>query len=60
MVLAVACAEKDTGCVTDTRCLLFRGNPRTTISSVSNVNCRGVGYSARVDTQDVLDWINGF
>jgi hypothetical protein len=29
-------------------------------SYVTNVNCSGVGYSARVDIQEVLDWINGF
>ena len=27
---------------------------------VTNVNCRGVGYSARVDIPDVLEWIEGF
>ncbi|OGT28227.1 MAG: hypothetical protein A2Z17_06400 [Gammaproteobacteria bacterium RBG_16_66_13] len=29
-------------------------------SYVTNVNCSGVGYSARVDAPDVLSWINGF
>lgn len=29
-------------------------------SYVTNANCRGVGYSSRVDIQEVLDWINGF
>lgn len=29
-------------------------------SYVTNVNCRGVGYSSRVDIQEVLDWINSF
>jgi hypothetical protein len=29
-------------------------------SYVTNVNCSGVGYSARVDIQEVLDWINRF
>ena len=29
-------------------------------SYVTNGNCTGVGYSARVDTPDVLAWINGF
>lgn len=29
-------------------------------SYVTNVNCSGVGYSARVDIQEVLDWIYGF
>jgi len=29
-------------------------------SYVTNVNCSGVGYSARVDIPEVLDWINGF
>lgn len=29
-------------------------------SYVTNVNCSGVGYSGRVDIQEVLDWINGF
>lgn len=29
-------------------------------SYVTNVNCSGVGYSARVDTESVLSWINDF
>ncbi len=29
-------------------------------SYVTNVNCSGVGYSARVDIPEVLDWIKGF
>jgi hypothetical protein len=29
-------------------------------SYVSNVNCSGVGYSARVDVPEVLDWIDTF
>ena len=29
-------------------------------SYVTNSNCSGVGYSSRVDIQEVLDWINGF
>ncbi len=29
-------------------------------SYVTNVNCSGVGYSMRVDTPDVLAWINSF
>jgi len=29
-------------------------------SYVTNVNCSGVGYSARVDIPEVLDWIQGF
>jgi hypothetical protein len=29
-------------------------------SYVTNVNCSGVGYSARVDIPEVLDWINSF
>ena len=29
-------------------------------SYVTNSNCGGVGYSARVDIQEVLDWINSF
>jgi hypothetical protein len=29
-------------------------------SYVTNVNCSGVGYSARVDIPDVLEWIEGF
>ncbi len=29
-------------------------------SYVTNINCRGVGYSARVDIPQVLGWINGF
>lgn len=29
-------------------------------SYVTNSNCSGVGYSARVDTDDVLEWIDGF
>ena len=29
-------------------------------SYVTNVNCSGVGYSARVDIPDVLAWINSF
>lgn len=29
-------------------------------SYVTNINCGGVGYSARVDIPEVLDWINTF
>ncbi|HEX6035104.1 MAG TPA: trypsin-like serine protease, partial [Anaerolineales bacterium] len=29
-------------------------------SYVTNSNCTGVGYSARVDTPEVLEWINSF
>lgn len=29
-------------------------------SYVTNVNCTGVGYSARVDVPEVLEWINSF
>lgn len=29
-------------------------------SYVTNVNCSGVGYSARVDIPEVLEWIQGF
>jgi hypothetical protein len=29
-------------------------------SYVTNVNCSGVGYSFRVDTPEVLEWIGGF
>ncbi len=29
-------------------------------SYVTNVNCSGVGYSARVDIPEVLSWISGF
>jgi hypothetical protein len=29
-------------------------------SYVTNVNCAGVGYSARVDIPEVLEWINSF
>lgn len=29
-------------------------------SYVTNLNCTGVGYSARVDTPEVLEWINTF
>ena len=29
-------------------------------SYVTNSNCSGVGYSARVDTPEVLEWINSF
>jgi len=29
-------------------------------SYVTNYNCAGVGYSSRIDIQEVLDWINGF
>lgn len=29
-------------------------------SYVTNANCSGVGYSARVDTESVLSWINDF
>ena len=29
-------------------------------SYVTNVNCTGVGYSARVDIPEVLEWIDGF
>ena len=28
-------------------------------SYVTNYNCAGVGYSSRVDIQEILDWING-
>lgn len=39
------------------------GGTRTVLavnSYVTNVNCSGVGYSARVDVPEVLAWINGF
>jgi hypothetical protein len=29
-------------------------------SYVTNVNCAGVGYSFRIDTPEVLAWINSF
>ena len=29
-------------------------------SYVTNINCSGVGYSARVDIPEVLEWINSF
>lgn len=29
-------------------------------SYVTNINCSGVGYSARIDVPEVLDWINSF
>ena len=29
-------------------------------SHVTNVNCRGVGYSQRVDIPDVLTWIGTY
>jgi hypothetical protein len=29
-------------------------------SYVTNVNCSGVGYSARVDVPEVLEWIDTF
>lgn len=29
-------------------------------SFVTNVNCAGVGYSARVDVPEVLEWVEGF
>jgi hypothetical protein len=29
-------------------------------SYVTNSNCTGVGYAARVDTLEVLEWINSF
>lgn len=29
-------------------------------SYVTNSNCSGVGYSFRVDTHDVLTWINSY
>src|SRR5215510_1596442 len=29
-------------------------------SYVTNINCSGVGYSARVDVPEVLEWINSF
>jgi hypothetical protein len=41
----------------------FLGGTRTVLavnSYVTNVNCGGVGYSARVDIPEVLQWINGF
>jgi hypothetical protein len=41
----------------------FLGGTRTVLavnSYVTNVNCGGVGYSARVDIPEVLEWINGF
>jgi V8-like Glu-specific endopeptidase len=39
------------------------GDTNTIIAVTSfgaNANCAGVGYYARVDTPDVLNWINGF
>jgi hypothetical protein len=39
------------------------GGTRTVLavnSYVTNANCSGVGYSARVDIPEVLDWIEGF
>jgi hypothetical protein len=39
------------------------GGTRTVLavnSYVTNANCTGVGYSARVDIPEVLEWINGF
>jgi hypothetical protein len=39
------------------------GGTRTVLavnSYVTNVNCAGVGYSARVDIPEVLEWINTF
>jgi hypothetical protein len=39
------------------------GGTRTVLavnSYVTNVNCSGVGYSARVDIPEVLEWIEGF
>jgi len=29
-------------------------------SYATNINCSGVGYSARVDIPEVLEWIEGF
>jgi hypothetical protein len=29
-------------------------------SYMTNVNCSGVGYSAREDIPEVLEWIQGF
>jgi hypothetical protein len=29
-------------------------------SFVTNANCKGVGYSQRVDVPDVLAWISSF
>ena len=29
-------------------------------SYVTNINCSGVGYSARIDIPEVLEWIDGF
>jgi hypothetical protein len=29
-------------------------------SYVTNVNCRGVGYSQRIDIPEILTWIRGF
>ena len=39
------------------------GGTRTVLavnSYVTNVNCSGVGYSARVDLPETLDWIKSF
>ena len=41
----------------------LRGGTNTVLavnSYVTNSNCSGVGYSARVDTPEVLEWINSF
>jgi hypothetical protein len=41
----------------------FLGGTNTVLgvnSYVTNVNCSGVGYSARVDVPEVLEWIAGF
>jgi len=39
------------------------GGTRTVLSVnsyVTNVNCSGVGYGARIDVPEVLDWIEGY
>lgn len=41
--------------------LLGTSNTVLSVNSyVTNSNCSGVGYSARVDIQEVLDWIQDF
>ena len=62
MVLATALARESMAFELLTYDDLLRGtNTVLAVNSyVTNVNCSGVGYSARVDIPEVLDWINTF